>query len=161
MLAGHPHIILYQPEIPQNTGSIARLAAGAGCRLHLIRPFGFSAADRNLRRAGLDYWPFLDLEIHDDLDDVLALVPGRFAFFSKASERPYWDMPPELDACVFGRETSGLPASLRERFPERFYQIPMYHPGVRSHNLANAVAAVIYDRLRRLHAPSSPEEPRR
>jgi tRNA (cytidine/uridine-2'-O-)-methyltransferase len=149
VLAGHPHIVLFQPEIPQNTGSTARLAAGSGCRLHLVRPFGFSAADKNLRRAGLDYWPFLDLEIHDDLEEVIELFPGRCAFLSKKAERPYWEMPSTHDAFVFGRETTGLPAALHRRFPERFYQIPMYHPGVRSQNLSNAVAIVVYDRLRR------------
>ena len=158
MLAGHPHIVLFQPEIPQNTGSIGRLAAGTGSRLHLVRPFGFSASDKNLRRAGLDYWPFLDLEIHDDLEEVLALFPGRFVFLSKKARGPYWDIPAEKDVFIFGRETTGLPEALNERFPELFYQIPMYHPGVRSHNLANAVSAVIYDRLRHMHhRPDAPE----
>ena len=158
MLVGHPHIVLFQPEIPQNTGSIGRLAAGTGCRLHLVRPFGFSASDKNLRRAGLDYWPFLDLEIHDDLEDVLTLFPGRFVFLSKKAKGTYWDIPADKDVFIFGRETTGLPEALHDRFPELFYQIPMYHSGVRSHNLANAASAVVYDRLRRLrHRPDSPE----
>lgn len=159
MLLGHPHIVLYQPEIPQNTGSIGRLAAGTGCRLHLVRPFGFSASDKNLRRAGLDYWPFLDLEIHDDLDEVLKLRAGKFAFLSKKAERSFWDMPPAIDTFVFGRETSGLPPVLAQRFPELFYQIPMYHAGVRSQNLANAVSVVVYDRLRRIHHASAGATP--
>ena len=162
MIARHPHIVLFQPEIPQNTGSIGRLAAGAGARLHLITPFGFSAADKNLRRAGLDYWPFLDLEIHDRLEEVLEQFPGRCLFFSKKAEQPYWQAPLERDVFIFGRETSGLPDELARRFPEAFYRIPMYHPGVRSHNLANAVSIVVYDYLRRIdrrrevrHAPGS------
>ena len=150
MLPHHPHIVLYQPEIPQNTGAAARLAAGSGSRLHLVQPFGFSVADKQLRRPGLDYWPFLDLEIHNDLEEVLALFPNRCVFLSKKAQRPYWEIPLERDVLVFGRETSGLPAELFQRFPEAFYQIPMYHAGVRSQNLANAVAVVAYDRIRRL-----------
>ena len=135
MIVGHPQICLYQPEIPQNTGSIGRLAAGSGCRLHLIRPFGFTTDDRNLRRAGLDYWPYLDLEIHDDLETLLALFPGRCAFLSKKATKSYWDMPASTELLVFGRETSGLPDWL----------------DVRSQNLANAVSVVVHDRIRRLY----------
>lgn len=158
MLAGHPHIVLYQPEIPQNTGSIARLAAGSGSRLHLVPPFGFSAADKNLRRAGLDYWPFLDLEIHDSLEDVFELFPNRCVFLSKKATKTYWEIPPERDVYVFGRETTGLPDELHRRFPEAFYRIPMYHPGVRSQNLSNAVSVLVYDHIRRLesHAHQAP-----
>ncbi|MCX6109620.1 MAG: tRNA (cytidine(34)-2'-O)-methyltransferase [Proteobacteria bacterium] len=152
MIKGHPHIGLFQPEIPQNTGSIARLAAGSGCRLHLVRPFGFSAADRNLRRAGLDYWPFLDLEIHDHIEDLLQQFPGRCVFLSKKAKQPYWAIPDSAELFVFGRETSGLPDTLFETHSEHFYQIPMFHPGVRSQNLSNAVSIVIYDRLRRMHS---------
>lgn len=152
MLRGHPHIALFKPEIPQNTGSIARLAAGAGCRLHLIPPFGFDTSDKQLRRAGLDYWPFVDVEVHDSLEDLLALFPGRFAFLSKKAQRTFWEIPLTTELFVFGRETSGLPADLADRYAGDFYQIPMYHPGVRSQNLANAVSIVIYDRLRRLTA---------
>lgn len=159
MIAGHPHVCLYQPEIPQNTGSIGRLCAGAGARLHLIRPFGFDTSDKNLRRAGLDYWPFLDLEIHDSLEDVLTLFPGRFAFFSKKADKLYTEMPRGVELLIFGRETSGLPPDLHTRFPEAFYRIPMYHPGVRSQNLANAVSIVLYDRLARvIRAPEFTDE---
>ena len=154
MISGHPHIVLFQPEIPQNTGSIARLAAGAGCRLHMIPPFGFSPADKNLRRAGLDYWPFLDLEIHQSLEDLLALFPGRFAFLSKKAKVSYWDMPLEKDVFVFGRETSGLPPDLFERFPDSFFNIPMFHEGVRSQNLSNAVSVIVYDYIRRRYTAS-------
>ena len=149
MQKGHPHIVLYQPEIPQNTGSIGRLAAGSGSRLHLIKPFGFSDSDKNLRRAGLDYWPFLDLEIHHSLDDVLKLRQGRCAFFSKFATRPYWEAPLELDTLVFGCETKGLPSDLIKTYPDQFYQIPLFHPGVRSHNLANAASVIVYDYIRR------------
>lgn len=150
MLKGHPHICLYQPEIPQNAGNIGRLAAASGSRLHLVRPFGFHTDDKNLRRAGLDYWPFLDLEIHDELDEVLSLFPGRAAFFSKKGEKSYLDVPDDTELFVFGRETTGFPDALFQRFPDSFYRIPIYHPGVRSLNLANAVSIIVYDRLRRL-----------
>lgn len=156
MLSGHPHIALYQPEIPQNTGSIARLVAGAGARLHLIPPFGFDTSDKQLRRAGLDYWPFVDLEIHASLDDLLRLFPGRFAFLSKKATKTFWEIPDDKQLFIFGKETAGLPEELSERFREDFYQIPMYHPGVRSQNLANAVSVVMYDRLRRLEGRHDP-----
>lgn len=145
MLAGHPEIVLYQPEIPQNTGNIARLAAATGSRLHLIRPFGFATADKNLRRPGLDYWPYLDLEIHDSLPKCTK--PGQLALFTKKATKPYTQLPSTVQYLVFGRETSGLPASLLEAHAEDCYTIPMFHQGVRSLNLANAVAIVVYHQL--------------
>ncbi len=156
MIKGHPEICLYQPEIPQNTGSIARLTAGSASRLHLVRPFGFDTDDRNLRRAGLDYWPFVDLEIHDALEPLLTAFAGRFALLSKKAERPYFAIPDTAALFIFGRETKGLPDELLGRFPEACYGIPMYHPGVRSFNLANAVSVILYDRLRRLHENAEP-----
>lgn len=151
MQFGHPHIVLYRPEIPQNTGNIGRLAAGAACRLHLIRPFGFNAHDKNLRRAGLDYWPFLDLEIHDDIETIFNLFPNRVALFSKKATKPYWEIPPSRDVFIFGQETKGLPPDLTEAHRDHLYQIPMYHPGVRSHNLANAVSIIVYHRIAEIY----------
>jgi len=147
MLPGHLHIALYQPEIPQNTGSIGRLAAGSGSRLHLIPPFGFNPDDRNLKRAGLDYWPFLDMEIHDHIDLLLDQFPGRFAFIETKTPKSYTAIPSHVDLLIFGQETKGLPQSLRDRHPEAFYEIPMFHPGVRSFNLANAVSIVLYHQM--------------
>lgn len=148
MLKDHLHICLYKPEIPQNTGNIGRLVAGTGCRLHLIRPFGFSASDKNLRRAGLDYWPFLDLEIHDSFEDFLSLFKeGEVAFFSKKSQTPYTKMPKTVKALVFGQETKGLPEEFFKKHSSSFYTIPMFHPGVRSLNLANSVSIVSYHQL--------------
>jgi tRNA (cytidine/uridine-2'-O-)-methyltransferase len=148
MKQGHPQICLYQPEIPQNTGNIGRLAAATACRLHLVKPFGFATDDRNLRRPGLDYWPFLDLEIHDDIESLFSRFQGRLAFFSKTADKYYTDLPPTTDLLIFGRETQGLPDAWRTRFAEDFYRIPMFHEGVRSLNLANAVSVVLYDQLR-------------
>lgn len=153
MLRDHLHIALYQPEIPQNTGNIGRLAAATQCRLHLIRPLGFSTDDRNLRRPGLDYWPFLDLEIHDDVDSVLSQFrPEEMAFFSKKASTLYTKMPTTIRLLIFGRETSGLPSSLSERYPDQFYRIPVWHEGVRSLNLANSVAITLYHQLANINA---------
>lgn len=147
MLKGHPHICLFRPEIPQNTGNIGRLAAATQSRLHLVRPFGFSASDRNLRRAGLDYWPFLDLEIHDDLESLVERFSPRFAYLSTKGTKLYTEMPADTELLIFGQETKGLPPWVFERWPEHAYKIPMFHDGVRSLNLANAVSVVLYDHL--------------
>ena len=134
MIRNHPQICLFQPEIPQNTGNIGRLAAASGCRLHLIKPFGFRPDDKNLLRPGLDYWPFLDLEIHDDLDGLLSLFrPKSFAFFSKKAKKVYYDMPLETELILFGRETSGFPDELFQKYPDSFYSIPIYHQIGRAH----------------------------
>lgn len=149
MLPGHFHICLFQPEIPQNTGNIGRLVAATGNRLHLIKPFGFGMSDKNLRRPGLDYWPYLDLEIHDSLEPLLERFAGRFAFFSKSGEKFYSDMPVETELLIFGRETSGLPEELHTRYRSSMYRMPIFHPQVRSLNLANAVSIATYDLLNR------------
>lgn len=148
MLVNHPQICLYQPEIPQNTGNIGRLAAATGSRLHLIKPLGFSLSDKNLRRPGLDYWPFLDLEIHEDPAWLFKRFNGKIAFFSKHGSKSYDQVPIDTELLVFGRETSGLPEAFRKDNPDAFYSIPMYHSGVRSLNLSNSVAIVLYDQLR-------------
>lgn len=148
MKPNHPHIVLYQPEIPQNAGNIGRLAAATQSRLHLVKPFGFSADDKNLKRAGLDYWPFLDLEIHNSLEALWQLFPQKkYAFFSKKGTTPYSQIPIDTDLLIFGRETSGLPEELWKEYPDNFYQIPMFHQGVRSLNLANSVSIVTYHLL--------------
>jgi tRNA (cytidine/uridine-2'-O-)-methyltransferase len=147
LLKDHLHICLFQPEIPQNTGSIARLAAATGCRLHLIKPFGFNMSDRNLRRPGLDYWPFLDLEIHESLDDFLSVAPKPVAFLSKFGTTHYTSMPSECQTIIFGQETKGLPEVIRSKYAESLYRIPMFHPQVRSLNLANAASILVYHQL--------------
>ncbi len=149
MKPGHLHICLFQPEIPQNTGSIGRLAAATSSRLHLIKPFGFGTSDKNLRRPGLDYWPYLDLEIHESLDDLLPMFSGKVAFFSKFGKKCYTEIPVETELLVFGRETSGLPQEIHETYAEHLYRFPMFHDQVRSLNLANAVSIAVYDMMRR------------
>jgi tRNA (cytidine/uridine-2'-O-)-methyltransferase len=147
------HVVLVQPEIPPNTGSIARLCAATGTRLHLVRPLGFSLEDRYLKRAGLDYWPYVDLRIHDDWTAFLAAErsPTLLCFSARAgvsySEAPLTEPAPLY--FVFGGETRGLPAALRAAHAASTYRIPIAHPRVRSLNLSNAVAIVVYEALRR------------
>ena len=146
-------MVLVQPEIPPNTGSIARLCVATGTRLHLIRPLGFSLDDRYLRRAGLDYWPHVDLRVHDDWQAFLASArPPECVCFSARASVPYSEAP--LGAgdplfLVFGGETRGLPDDLRARHAASTYCIPIFSPHVRSLNLSNAVAIILYDALRR------------
>ena len=148
MKKDHIHICLYKPEIPQNTGNIGRLVAATQCRLHLIRPFGFSTEDKNLRRAGLDYWPFLDLEIHDSFEDFMSLFEkDEVAFFSKLATNSYVEMPKKIRALVFGQETKGFPEEFHKKYRDYLYKIPMFHDGVRSLNLANSFSIVTYHKL--------------
>ena len=149
MIKNHPQICLYRPEIPQNTGNIGRLMAGTGCRMHLITPFGFSMSDKNLRRPGLDYWPFLDLEIHDDLEKLIRSLDGKVAFLSKFGKKSYTEIPADTELVVFGQETKGLPDWVHEKYKDDLYSIPMFHSGVRSLNLSNTVALVTYEQLRK------------
>jgi len=149
----HLHIVLVEPEIPQNTGSIARLAAATRSRLHLVGPLGFSLEDRYLKRAGLDYWPLVDLRTYrgwDDFNRAHADVPAKF--FSTHSRKRYTDAPyARGDYLIFGCETKGLNRALLDSNAERAYRIPIFEPGVRSLNLANAVSVVVYEALRQLN----------
>jgi tRNA (cytidine/uridine-2'-O-)-methyltransferase len=144
------HIVLFEPVIPQNTGSIARLCACTGATLHLIRPLGFSIDEKAVRRAGLDYWPHVDVRDHENWDHFLESEdPKALHFLSKFAERSYVDIefsPPLY--IVFGSETKGLPPWMWERYPERFFTIPMRTHLVRSLNLSQAVAVVAYEALR-------------
>jgi tRNA (cytidine/uridine-2'-O-)-methyltransferase len=149
------HIVLYQPEIPPNTGNIMRLCANTGCDLHLIRPLGFSLDDKRLRRAGLDYREFSRVSSHDSLDDFSqAVAPARVFSFSTRGRRRYSCVDYRSgDALLFGPETRGLPVTLLEQLgDEHCLRIPM-QPGSRSLNLSNAVALVAYEALRQLDFP--------
>jgi tRNA (cytidine/uridine-2'-O-)-methyltransferase len=146
------HVVLVAPEIPPNTGSIARLCAATAVRLHLIRPLGFSLDDRYLKRAGLDYWPHVDVRVYDDWQQFRQQHPdARMHFFSARATRSYltvryvWG-----DALVFGSETKGLPAALLAAHADDTYVIPISNPHVRSLNLSNAVSIVAYEALRQL-----------
>ena len=139
------HIVLYEPEIPQNTGNIARTCAATGSVLHLIKPLGFSLEDKYLKRAGLDYWRMMRYEVHENFEELLEKYPGaRMHFLSTKAPRSYTEAAygPD-DFLIFGRETRGLPESLLSRVYDRCLRIPMV-PGARSLNLSNSVAIVLY-----------------
>ena len=143
-------VILYQPEIPPNTGNVIRLCANTGARLHLIEPLGFTLDDRQLRRAGLDYHEWVRLQVHAGIDACLArLQPARLFALSTRGGRNYADARfGPGDALLFGPETRGLPQALLDDLPEsRRLRIPM-RPGNRSLNLSNAVAVVVYEAWR-------------
>jgi tRNA (cytidine/uridine-2'-O-)-methyltransferase len=143
------HIVLVEPEIPGNTGNIARLCAATGCELHLVRPLGFSTDDRYLKRAGLDYWHLVKVRYHDSFADVEKLFAGRnFYFNTTKADRSHSEVAytPD-DIIVFGKETAGLPEDLLAANRSRCVRIPML-AGARSLNLSNAVAVVVYEALR-------------
>ena len=143
------NIVLYSPEIPQNTGNISRTAAVTGASLHLIRPFGFEISDRTLKRAGLDYWDKLDIFYYDSYSEFLEKNPGaELYFFTSHATKSYSEISyPDNVYLVFGRETSGLPAEIISANPERAVRIPM-RKTLRCLNLSNAVAIAVYEALR-------------
>jgi len=143
------HIVLHQPEIPQNTGSIARTCAAIGANLHLIKPLGFSTEDRYLKRAGLDYWHLVDVFYHDSLEELFKLYPdGSYSFFSKTASQTYDKIHVNGDIfLIFGNETKGLPRPLLAQNKDRCFRIPMVREA-RSLNLSNAVTVVVYEVLR-------------
>jgi tRNA (cytidine/uridine-2'-O-)-methyltransferase len=146
------NLALLEPEIPPNTGNVARLALATGSRLHLIKPLGFTLDDRQLRRAGMDYWREVDVTIWENLDDFERMISQRSLFFSTKSQRPYWDIQfAPGDNLIFGRETKGLPESLLAARSADCYTIPMVQ-GARSLNLATAVAIVLFEGVRQLSA---------
>ena len=143
------HIVLYQPEIPQNTGNIARTCAATGSTLHLIKPLGFELSDKYLKRAGLDYWHMMQYRVYENFEELLAAYPNaRMHFLSTKAPRGHTaaQYQPD-DFLVFGCETRGLPESLLSRVYDRCVRIPMV-PGARSLNLSNSVAIVLYEALR-------------
>ena len=144
------HVVLYQPEIPPNTGNVIRLCANSGARLHLIRPLGFELDDAKLRRAGLDYHEFAAVAVHDDLDAFVAKIrPGRLFALSTRGRTLYTNVKFDgNDAVVVGPETRGLPQPLLDSLPEQqTLRLPM-RPDNRSLNLSNAVAVVVYEAWR-------------
>ena len=148
------NIVLVEPEIPQNTGNIARTCACTGARLHLVRPLGFEVTDRNLKRSGLDYWKYLDITYYDDLDDFFQKNPdGAFYFFTTKALHRHSDMQyPDKCYLLFGKETAGLPEELLKDHPDTCVRLPMMDER-RSLNLSNSVAVGVYEVLRQWDYP--------
>ena len=142
-------IVLVEPEIPQNTGNIARTCAVTGCTLHLVGPLGFSIDDKKLKRAGLDYWHLLDVRYYDSLDEFWEKNPnGTYFYATSKGQQRHTDVTYPPDAyLLFGKETAGLPEHLLAQPPERCIRIPM-RVGARCLNLSNSVAVVTYEALR-------------
>jgi tRNA (cytidine/uridine-2'-O-)-methyltransferase len=153
VIHGNLNVVLVEPEIAANVGAIGRTCVAAGARLWLVRPLGFRLDDRHLRRAGLDYWPHLDLKVVDRLDEAAeAIGADRLWLFSSEASRPYTDVTYRPgDALVFGRESRGLPDRLLAEWPDHTLRIPI-RPEARSLNLANATAIALFEAVRQLSA---------
>lgn len=149
------NIVLVEPEIPQNTGNIARTCAATGARLHLVEPLGFKVDDRKLKRAGLDYWYLLDITYYKNLDDFFERnAGGSFYYFSTKADRAYTDISyPDNAYLVFGKETKGLPEKLLYDNHDSTVRIPMISDA-RSLNLSNSVAVGVYEVLRQWKYPN-------
>ena len=146
------HIALWEPEIPPNTGNIARLCAATGTRLHLIGPLGFKLDDKSLKRAGLDYWPAVDVVCHETEEGfALAIAPARIWCIEVPGDMPYTQAKfQEGDCLLFGKESLGLPDHIRSAHAGRILHIPMSTAIVRSLNLSTAAGIVLYEALRQL-----------
>jgi tRNA (cytidine/uridine-2'-O-)-methyltransferase len=146
------NLVLVEPEIPPNTGNVARLALATGSTLHLVQPLGFSIDDRQLRRAGMDYWKNVNVKLWENFDEFERKIEpsARRFFFSTKVEKPYWEIQfSPKDYLIFGRETKGLAASLLARHAQQAFRIPML-PEARSLNLATAVAIVLFEGMRQV-----------
>lgn len=147
------NIVMIEPEIPQNTGNVARTCAATGARLHLVGPMGFNIDDKKLKRAGLDYWHFLDITYYENSEEFFAKNQGPFFFFTTKARKAHSDVAyPDGSYIVFGKETKGLPEELLLKNPESCVRIPMAG-GIRSLNLSNSVAIGVYEILRQWGYP--------
>jgi tRNA (cytidine/uridine-2'-O-)-methyltransferase len=157
------HVVLVHPEIHWNTGNAGRSCLAAGATLHLVKPLGFSLGERELKRAGLDYWEHVDLRLWDSWDEFEQQLPslGVPYFFSTKGARPLWDVPlgtPRDLVLVFGRETGGLPPSVHDRYPDQVVTMPILSHHVRSLNLSTSVGIALYEVLRQRRATESQPE---
>jgi len=148
------HIVLVEPEIPPNTGNVARTSVMTGTKMHLVEPLGFSLSEKEVRRSGLDYWPYLDLELHPDFFTLQNKYPeARFLYFTTSGTIYYHEINyRHNDFIVFGSETKGLPAYIMEQ-AETLIRVPMVEQIPRSLNLGNTVALVLYEALRQQNFP--------
>lgn len=146
------HIVLIEPEIPNNTGNIGRLALATGSHLHLVKPFGFELSDSRLKRAGLDYWQHISLTIYENAEDFFATHQNKnMVFFSSRGKQNYWDINFEDEMfLIFGKESVGLSKDIIEQNENKLYKISLYSQHIRSLNLANAVSVIAYEGLRQL-----------
>ncbi|MFV9552024.1 tRNA (cytidine(34)-2'-O)-methyltransferase [Algibacter sp. PT7-4] len=146
------NIVLIEPEIPNNTGNIGRLALASGSHLHLVKPFGFEISDSRLKRAGLDYWQHLQITYYENIDEFFKINKDKdMAFLSSHGSKNHWDIPFKDDMfLIFGKESVGLPKPLIEKHKNQLFKIPLYSEHVRSLNLANAVSIVIYEGLKNI-----------
>ena len=146
------NIVLFEPEIPNNTGNIGRLSLASGCNLHLVKPFGFELNDTRLKRAGLDYWKHISLKVYDSIDEFYSLNMGKkMVYFSAKGTKLFWSIDFQDDLfLIFGRESSGLPKSITDEKSHELYKIPLFSKHVRSINIANAVSVVVYEGIRKL-----------
>ena len=145
------NIVLHEPEIPQNTGNIARTCAATGAALHIIKPMGFTIDDKKLKRAGLDYWNELDITYYNNMTDFIEQNPGNYFFFTTKGKNTYSNITyPDNSYLFFGREDAG-------KYPERCLRIPM-RPRLRSLNLSNSVAIAVYEVLRQWEFPELASE---
>ena len=149
------NIVLVEPEIPQNTGNVARTCAATGARLHLVGPMGFKIDDKKLKRAGLDYWHLLDISYYDSLSDFFSRNSGNFFYFTTKARQIHSEVSyPDNCYLVFGKETAGLPEELLVQHPDSCVRIPMLnHSDARSLNLSNSVAVGVYETLRQWNYP--------
>ncbi len=148
------NIVLVEPEIPQNTGNIARTCAATGARLHIVKPMGFTPTDKQLKRAGLDYWHYLDITYYEGIDDFFEKNPdGNYFFFTTKARQAHSDVVyPDKSYLIFGKETKGLPEELLLEHPDECVRIPMLGE-IRSLNLSNAAAIAVYEALRQMGYP--------
>lgn len=146
------NIVLFQPEIPQNTGNIGRTCVLTNCKLHLIKPLGFSLDEKAVKRCGLDYWPLLDLEIHESYEALREKYKDSTFYFCTTKATKYYHEAEYKDGdfLVFGRESSGLPDYIRQENKETLIKVPMIETTERSLNLSNTVAIIAYEGLRQL-----------
>ena len=147
------NIVLIEPEIPNNTGNIGRLALASGSHLHLVKPFGFEINDTRLKRAGLDYWQHLSVTFYESIDDFFEINKDKnMSLLSSHGTKNHWEIPFENDMfLIFGKEFVGLPKTIIEKYSDKLFKIPLYSEHVRSLNLANAVSIVVYEGLKHLN----------
>ncbi|WP_299780415.1 tRNA (cytidine(34)-2'-O)-methyltransferase [uncultured Formosa sp.] len=146
------NIVLFEPEIPNNTGNIGRLSLASGSHLHLVKPFGFEIDDKRLKRAGLDYWKHLNITYYESIAEFFSInADKKMAFLSSHGEKSHWDIDFEDNMfLIFGKESVGLPKLLLEEHKNELFKIPLFSEHIRSLNLANAVSIVVYEGLKKL-----------